>query len=103
INITGNGALSIYGATVGENASFDVASTTSLIGTSTQLSTKAITGSGVVMFDIAANTDTSNFASTLTVAAQVSTTVDISENILLANIDQYIVHDTKTLTLTAAQ
>lgn len=109
----GNAQLSISGqsggslvldstASLGSNASFVVASPVMLQGSSTHLSGKTITGDGAVGISLAADTNTSNFASGLHVTGQVSGSLDLSAT-NTAQIDQYSLAHPSTLTLTAAQ
>ncbi|MDY0144180.1 MAG: DUF4214 domain-containing protein, partial [Bacteroidales bacterium] len=104
--LSGEGYLSYSGATIGTTASFEFSDAVTMTGTHTLLSGKTATGTAgtIILTALANDTDTSHFADTLTITAQVSSgTVNVSNNATLTGVDYFHVDTGAALTLTAAQ
>ncbi|WP_430469315.1 hypothetical protein [Thalassospira lucentensis] len=104
VNISGTGAVTIAdGATLG-TASFVVEDGATLSLKEARADGLTVSGAGNVnIADLAADTDLSALTVTGTVAATVSTSIDITANSNLGAVDQYSVATGQVLTMTAAQ
>lgn len=108
----GNAALTLTGSadflngspTIGADASFVINASSYISLSAANASSKTITGDGSLsLFTLASDTDTTNFASSLTITDIVTTSKDVSSFTNLSTIDGFNVHSGQTLTLSAAQ
>ncbi|WP_416547415.1 hypothetical protein ACHEXK_01110 [Limnohabitans sp. DCL3] len=83
---------------------YTVASTKTLTANASQVTGRTVDGAGAIsILALAANTDLTNVNPTAGVSATVSSTIDITANTNLGNIDSYSVDASRTLTAKAAQ
>jgi len=111
VAVSGDGFLVVDSADMG-TASFNVGAGATLAGKHAQMTGLTIVGTGTASTELAANTDVSHYADTLTIQALVAdnASINISANTHLGKVDNFYIGDdqagngtSNTLTMTATQ